>query len=110
MSNPSVRLTALAITLLSAVIVPARPAAITTFSDPTSFDAAATGLTVDDFQGYAPAGGQTSYASSSGISQNGVEFIGYTSTPGSFLIYVVNATAPQWASYSGNGSNKDRKS
>jgi hypothetical protein len=78
---------------------------ITTFTDPAGFEAAATGLTVDDFQGYAPSGGQTSYTSASGVSQNGVEFIGYTSTPGSYLIYVVSASAVQWAPYSPNGNS-----
>ena len=103
MSRPLVRLIP-SLALLGLVILPVYPAAITTFSDPTAFDTAATGLTLDDFQGYAPSGGQTTYTSSSGVSQNGVEFIGYTSTPGSYLIYVVNATSPQWTPYSQNGA------
>lgn len=65
---------------LAVIITPAYSTTITTYSDSPTWLAATTGVTSDNFNGYAPAGSYTTYPG--GISQNGVEFIGISGQTG----------------------------
>jgi hypothetical protein len=53
---------------------PAYSATITTYNNLSSWEAAVSGVQIDNFEGLAPAGSYTSYPS--GFYQNGVEFFG----------------------------------
>ena len=94
----------LSVVSLALVVTPIYAATITTYSDPTAWQAAASGLQEIDFEGLAPAGSASTFNTSTGVTQNGVEFIGYTATPGSYYITVVDTTAPQWSQYYGFGT------
>jgi hypothetical protein len=84
---------------LALMVTPAYSVTITTYSNPTTWEAAASGLQEINFAGLAPAGGATTYATSTGVTSNGVEFIGFTATPGSYDIEVIDTTASQWSQY-----------
>lgn len=60
-------------------LVPAYATTITTYSDPTSWAAATTaGYQTVTFEGLTAPGTVTNYYSASGVTSDGVEFIGYT--------------------------------
>jgi hypothetical protein len=65
---------------LAVMITPAYSTTITTYSSSPTWLAATTGVTTDNFNGYAPAGSYTLY--NTGIFQNGVEFIGISGQTG----------------------------
>lgn len=58
------------------LVTPAYSTTITTYSSLASWQAAASGVQTDNFEGLAPGGSYTLY--NNGIFQNGVEFIGIT--------------------------------
>ena len=105
MSRISVRTSILlGLASLALLISPAYSATITTYSDPNAWAAAANGLQEVSFEGLAPSGSENTYNTSTGVTQDGVEFVGYTSTAGSYYIYVIDTTAPQWSQYYGFGT------
>jgi hypothetical protein len=65
---------------LAVMATPAYSATITTYYDSTSWLAATTGVTTDDFTGYSPSGTYMMYPT--GIFENGVEFIGLSGSTG----------------------------
>jgi hypothetical protein len=77
-------------------LAPAYCTTITTYSNEANWAAATTaGYQTVTFTGLAPAGGDTSYNTASGVTASGVEFIGYNSAgvPGS---EVVDTSAFSW--------------
>jgi hypothetical protein len=77
-------------------LVPAYSTTITTYSDPVSWAAATTpGYQTVTFTGLAPSGGSTNYSSATGVTNSGVEFIGYNSA-GTSVIQVVDSSAFSW--------------
>jgi hypothetical protein len=89
----------LSVVSLALFVTPAYSVTITTYSDPTAWTAAATGLQEVTFTGLAPAGSETTYNTSTGVTSDGVEFIGYTATAGSYDIMVLDTSAAQWSQY-----------
>jgi hypothetical protein len=89
---------------LALIVAPAFAVTITTYSNPTTWAAASSGVQLDNFAGLAPAGGSTSYTTSSGVTENGVEFIGYTSTAGTYDLMVIDTTASQWSQWYNYGT------
>ena len=80
---------------LAVMITPAYSTTITTYSDSPSWLAATSGVTTDNFTGYAPSNSYTVY--SGGIFQNGVEFIGLSG--GTTLVADTSGGPFSWASY-----------
>lgn len=81
---------------LALALVPAYSTTITTYSDPVSWSAATTpGYQTVTFTGLAPSGGSTNYSSATGVTNLGVEFIGYNSA-GTSVIQVVDSSAFSW--------------
>ncbi len=93
----------LSVVSLALFVTPAYSVTITTYSNEATWQAAATGLQEITFAGLAPAGSETTYSTSSGVTSDGVEFIGYTAT-GSYDIVVLDTTASQWAQYYNYGT------
>src|SRR5581483_3779182 len=85
--------------LLSAVLLALAPAYSTTITTYSSFSnwAAATspGFQTVTFEGLAPSGGVTNYTSPTGVTADGVEFIGY-STAGQSDLQVIDTSAFPW--------------
>jgi hypothetical protein len=78
---------------IALTIAPAYSTTITTYSTLASWQAAtATGYQTVTFTGLTPAGTSTPYTSASGVTQSGVEFIGYSSS-GQSDISVVDTSA-----------------
>lgn len=94
----------LSIALFALLVSPSYSATITTYTDAASFNAAATGLTTDTFEDVGTAGTVKSYNDSNGVTSNGVQFIGYTSTPGTYLLGVYDTAAPQWQAWYNYGT------
>lgn len=88
----------LGVASLALIVTPAYSATITTYSSETAWAAASSGDQVSNFAGLAPTGGAQTYATSAGVTSNGVQFIGYTATPGSYYIEVIDTTAA-WDPY-----------
>lgn len=84
---------------LALMVTPAYSITITTYSNEATWAAAASGLQEINFAGLAPAGSESTYNTSTGVTSSGVEFIGFTATPGTYDIMVVDTTAPQWSQY-----------
>jgi len=81
---------------LTLALVPAYATTITTYGDPTSWATATTpGYQTVTFTGLAPSGGVTNYYSATGVTNSGVEFIGYSSTGGSD-VQVIDTSAFSW--------------
>lgn len=80
--------------MLAITGTPAYCTTITTYSSLASWQAATTGVQVDDFEGYASGGSYTVY--SSGIVQNGVQFIGISGTT---LVADTTAGPFSWANF-----------
>ncbi len=77
-------------------LVPAYATTITTYGDPTSWAAATTpGYQTVTFTGLAPSGGVTDYYGATGVTNSGVEFIGYSST-GVSNGQVIDTSAFSW--------------
>jgi hypothetical protein len=77
-------------------LTPAYSTTITTYSTAATWDAATSaGYQTVTFTGLAPAGSETNYNTSSGVTASGVEFVGYSSAgvPG---IEVVDTSAFTW--------------
>ncbi len=82
--------------LFALALVPAFSTTITTYSDPASWQTAtAAGYQTVAFEGLAPSGGATSYNSPTGVTNAGVEFIGYNSA-GTSQIEVIDTSAFSW--------------
>jgi hypothetical protein len=87
--------------LTGVALAPAYSTTITTYSSPTTWEAATSaGYQTVTFTGLAPSGGDTAYNSASGVTSLGVEFIGYNSA-GVSQIEVVDSSA---FSYYNDGS------
>jgi hypothetical protein len=81
---------------LALTLLPAYSTTITTYNNSASWLAATSaGYQTVNFTGLAPAGGVTSYTSATGVTADGVEFIGYNSS-GSSDIQVVDTSAFSW--------------
>ena len=81
---------------LGFALAPAYCTTITTYSTPASWAAATTaGYQTVNFSGLAPAGGATDYYTASGLTNSGVEFIGYSSA-GVSNIQVFDTSALSW--------------
>jgi hypothetical protein len=65
---------------LAVMVTPAYSTTITSYTDSASWTAATTGVTTDNFSGFAPTNSYTYYPT--GIFQNGVEFIGISESTG----------------------------
>src|SRR5579862_6280294 len=77
-------------------LVPAYSTTITTYSSFSSWTAATSpGYQTVTFEGLAPSGGVSNYYSPTGVTQDGVEFIGYSSS-GSSDIQVVDTSGFPW--------------
>jgi hypothetical protein len=77
-------------------LVPAYSTTITTYSSLASWEAAtSTGFQTVTFTGLTPAGTSTPYNSPTGVTQDGVEFIGYSSS-GQSNIQVDDTSAVTW--------------
>ena len=77
-------------------LVPAYATTITTYSSLASWQAATTpGYQTVTFEGLTPPDTQTNYYSATGVTEDGVNFIGY-STTGSSDIQVVDTSAFSW--------------
>lgn len=77
-------------------LVPGYSTTITTYTNSATWQAATSaGYQTVTFTGLAPANGSTDYYSSSGVTVDGVEFIGYSSN-GSSDIQVVDTSAVSW--------------
>ncbi len=81
---------------LALALIPAYSTTITTYSDPTSWAAAtAPGYQTVTFEGLTTPGGVTNYYGSTGVTSDGVEFIGYTYAGVSDL-QVIDTSAYTW--------------
>ncbi|MBZ5608079.1 MAG: hypothetical protein LAP38_07475 [Acidobacteriia bacterium] len=80
------------------VVAPAYSATITTYSDSSAWQSAASVLATVDFEGLAPANGSTTYTGSTGVTSGGAEFIGYTSS-GSSWIQVIDTNFNIWYNF-----------
>jgi hypothetical protein len=81
---------------IALTLVPAYSTTITTYTSLANWQAAtSTGYQTVTFTGLAPAGGSTPYYSATGVTQDGVEFIGYSSS-GASNIQVVDTSALSW--------------
>jgi hypothetical protein len=81
---------------IALALAPAYSTTITTYSTPTSWEAATSaGYQTVTFTGLAPSGGDTNYNTASGVTVSGVEFVGYNSAgvPGT---EVVDTSAFSW--------------
>ena len=77
-------------------LAPAYSTTITTYSNQATWEAATSaGYQTVTFTGLAPAGGDTSYNTPSGVTASGVEFIGYSSA-GVSGIEVVDTSSVSW--------------
>lgn len=77
-------------------LAPAYCTTITTYNDAADWEAATTaGYQTVTFTGLAPAGGATDYYSATGVSNSGVDFIGYSSA-GVSDIQVFDTSALSW--------------
>jgi hypothetical protein len=104
MMRPQVRaFMFLTITVLAITVAPAYSATITTYTDPTAWQNAATVLQTITFAGLAPADSSTTYNGSTGVTTGNAEFIGYTSS-GSSWIQVIDT---DFSSYFDFGSGGD---
>jgi hypothetical protein len=78
------------------MVVPAYSTTITTYTSLATWQAATSaGYQTVTFTGLAPAGSSSDYYSASGVTADGVEFIGYSST-GASDIQVVDTSALSW--------------
>jgi hypothetical protein len=78
---------------IALALVPGYCTTITTYNNATSWQAATSaGYQTVTFTGLAPAGGDTAYTGPTGVTSDGVEFIGYSSS-GSSDIQVVDTSA-----------------
>jgi len=83
-------------------VIPVRSATITTYNDPASWQAASSTLQPTiTFEGLAPANGNTTYQSPTGVTTGGVEFIGYLSN-GSSWIEVLDTNVSPWYNFGSN--------
>ena len=77
-------------------LAPAYCTTITTYNNLANWTAATeTGYQTVTFTGLAPAGGETSYNSPSGVTNSGVEFIGYNSG-GTSNVQVIDSSSISW--------------
>jgi hypothetical protein len=77
-------------------LAPAYCTTITTYTNEASWAAATTaGYQTVTFTGLAPSGGVTDYYSATGVTNSGVEFIGYSST-GVSDVQVIDTSAVSW--------------
>jgi hypothetical protein len=77
-------------------LVPAYSTTITTYSDPLSWTAATSpGYQTVTFEGLTPPGTVTNYYSATGVTSDGVEFIGYTYA-GVSDIQVIDTSSVSW--------------
>jgi len=81
--------------ILALLIAPAHSATVTTFTNANSFQAALSSFQTLDFEGLAPAGGTTTYAS--GLTDNTVQFLGINQ--GAFFLSVLDTTMSSWFNY-----------
>lgn len=80
----------------SLALIPAYSTTITTYTDAASWSAATTaGYQTVTFTGLAPSGGATDYYSATGVTNSGVEFIGYSSA-GVSDVQVIDTSAVSW--------------
>jgi hypothetical protein len=70
-------------------------ATVTTYTNPATWQGAASGILAINFEGLAPTNGLATYTGATGVTSSGVQFIGYTSG-GSSLVYVVDTN---WSSF-----------
>ena len=82
-------------------MLPARSATITTYTDPVAWQTASTVQQDITFEGLAPAGGNTIYQSTSGLTNGGAQFIGYTSS-GSSWVEVIDTNFSTWYNFGSN--------
>lgn len=85
---------------------PARSATITTYTDPNAWASASTVQQNITFAGLAPANGATVYSSPTGVTSDGVEFIGYTSS-GSSWIEVIDTSFNQYFDFTSTDGSSD---
>jgi hypothetical protein len=87
---------------LALALVPAYSTTITTYSTSTSWQSATSaGFQTVTFEGLAAAGSDTPYTSPTGVTADGVDFIGYSSS-GSSDIQVVDTSAFPWYNWGTN--------
>jgi hypothetical protein len=91
----------LTIAALAFAVAPAYSATITTYSDPTAWQNAASVLQTITFEGLAPANGTTTYTGATGVTTGGAEFIGYSSS-GSSWIQVIDTNFSSWFNFGSN--------
>lgn len=89
-------ITFLSLLALAFTIAPAYSTTITTYTDPTAWQDAANVLGTVTFDGLAPTDGATQYTGSTGLTQDGVEFIGYTSTGSSWIQVIDTNFSPYY--------------
>jgi hypothetical protein len=96
---------------LSGIILPlgvlvaaaATQAAVTTYSDRSTFDTATSGLTTINFaDAIPPAYDHWNYSGANGMTINGVKFVGNLSGGGNFLYALTPGYFPNYAGWSGN--------
>ncbi len=99
------------ITFLAALAcLPARSTTITTYTDPTAWQAASSVQQTISFEGLAPTNSSTTYQGPTGLTTGGVEFIGYT-WAGVSWIQVIDTNFSQWYNFGSNDAllqNMDR--
>jgi hypothetical protein len=77
-------------------LAPAYSTTITTYSNQATWEAATSaGYQTVTFTGLAPAGGSTSYNSATGVTADGVDFIGYSSA-GVSDVQVIDTSSVSW--------------
>ncbi len=82
-------------------VVPARSTTITTYTDQTAWQAASNVQQTVTFEGLAPSDSSTTYQGSTGLTTDGVEFIGYTSS-GASWIQVIDTNFSTWYNFDSN--------
>jgi len=92
----------LTLVALTLAVLPARSTTITTYTDPTAWQAASNVQQTITFQGLAPTDGSTTYEGSTGLTTGGVEFIGYTSA-GTSWIQVIDTDFSSWYDFGSGG-------
>ncbi|HTS50969.1 MAG TPA: hypothetical protein VMH05_23645 [Bryobacteraceae bacterium] len=82
-------------------VVPARSTTITTYTNPTAWQAASNVQQSITFEGLAPADSSTTYQGPTGLTTGGVEFIGYASS-GASWIQVIDTNFSTWYNFGSN--------
>jgi hypothetical protein len=87
--------------LAALILTPAYSTTITTYSSQSSWQGVTSGSQTVNFEGMTPPNTSTYYNGSTGVTADGVQFIGYTST-GATSVQVIDTNVSQYYNYGTN--------